>query len=93
MRWKRSPVAHVGGRGGHRVQDALHAGAHLLAGGPAGAHAALPVPAARARSNRCALGLVQLQGAGERAEHAVGHAGPRQATFLHDDRLREEAPL
>jgi hypothetical protein len=61
-------------RAGEAVEDVLDAGPHALAGrSPASRRARWPQGAGEIEQVR-AFGLVELEGAGERFEHAVGDA-------------------
>jgi pimeloyl-ACP methyl ester carboxylesterase len=69
-------VTHVGRGGGHRVEDAPHAGANPLLGGAPGRPRRGGGSAATSEVEQMgALRLVELQGAGDALEDALGRAG------------------
>jgi hypothetical protein len=68
-----APVADERRRAGHGVEDALHAGSDPLLGRSPTSRRGRVGRACKIGQMR-ALGLVELQRAGQRLQHAVGHA-------------------
>ena len=80
-------VADERGATGDRVEDLLHRGTHLLLGAARAARGKDGLRGAGQVEQVRALGVVELQRAGERVEHAVGdaaHVAALQARVVRD---------
>ena len=69
------PLRTIAWQRGHSVEDALHDGTDLLLGGGAATAVGCGVGGAGQVVQMCLFGLVELQGAGDGVQHAVGDSG------------------
>ena len=89
-------VAHERGAAGDRVEDLLHRGAHVLLDAARAARGEDGLRGAGQVEQVRALGVVELQRAGERVEHAVGdaaHVAALQARVVRDADARQHGDL